>query len=51
MIELTFVLLILGLLTWGLIDVYGDDLFDALFESIPMLALLAFAALLLALFR
>lgn len=51
MTELTFTLLILGLLGWGLIDVYGDDLFDALFESTPMLAVLAFAALMLALFR
>jgi hypothetical protein len=51
MIELIFVLLTLGLLTWGLIDVYGDALFDALFEAIPMLALIVFAALLLALFR
>jgi uncharacterized membrane protein YuzA (DUF378 family) len=51
MTELTFALLTLGLLGWGLIDVYGDELFDTLFESLPMLAVLAFVALLLALFR
>ena len=51
MTELTFTLLILGLLGWGLIDVYGDELFDVLFESLPFLAVLTFVALLLGLFR
>jgi hypothetical protein len=51
MTELTFVLLILGLLGWGLIDVYGDELFNTLFESLPVIGVFAFVALLLALFR